>query len=204
MKQRRFPLWFVCDVTCFIGVIAAFWPLMIAFHAAFVRVMKTKARRIAPDDFDLLRLLLVRAEAQQALALWRQAFRLSGLNPGSVRYQPPSPPTDQRSFLKRFDAWRRRCLDLDAAARRLAATLQRRLTAGSPRLDRSASLALCAAEPVRALSGAQDGMPRRSAAKAGGGSRAMLRSRGPPVPSAARNSNLRAPQAMPARSRAFA
>jgi len=103
MNLRRLPLWLVCDVASFVGVMISFWIFFARFSEATARLEKDP--RCAKADFPLLAHLLAAAEAMLEHAILRRAFKLAGLRPGEVRIPDFMPARHRRSFCRRLRAY---------------------------------------------------------------------------------------------------
>ena len=133
MNLRRLPLWLVCDVASFVGVMISFWIFFARFIAASHRLEKDP-RCSATDDFPLLADLLAGAEAMLEHALLRRAFKLAGLSPNLVRIPDIAPATSQRSFCRRLRGYLATIGNLTVLAPRRAKRLKQLKDAGLARL----------------------------------------------------------------------
>ncbi len=119
MKLRGLPLWLVCDVICWLGVMFTFTGFARHLHDAVARMLAEKRRSLEPTDFSFLATLLAGAEAWRVYACQRRAFRLAGLAASCVEFPAFTVPT-RRSFSARVRANLRDTDTMDALARRMA------------------------------------------------------------------------------------
>ena len=103
MNLRRLPLWLVCDVASFVGVMISFWIFFARFSEATHRLEKDP--RCARTDLPLLAHLLAAAEAMLEHAILRRAFKLAGLRPGEVRIPDIMPAKNRHAFCHRLRAY---------------------------------------------------------------------------------------------------
>ena len=183
MKRRGLPIWLLRDVPALLGVMISFWPLMILVITNGFRAMRGgKVRQSAYVDFAIL---LAHAEARLAFALWREAYRRIGWNPHSVQFNlvPASDAWDETTG--RFHTYMRAMRDMNSFVDAYVEDLRERYSI-SERDARNSSCHHRHATASRATSPGfadggkehrsislvlrQDGMARRSAAKAAGGS----------------------------------
>ena len=122
MNLRRLPLWLVCDVASFVGVMISFWIFFARFAEASIRLEKDP--RCAKADLPLLASLLAGAEAMLEHALLRRAFKLAGLRPGDVRIPDLAPPASRQSFCRRLRGYLAAIGNLTVLAKRRAKALR--------------------------------------------------------------------------------
>src|SRR5690349_9269096 len=125
MKLRGPPLWLVCDVLCWAGLLVSFLAFTLSF-AATVSSMLAGRRRMKRDELTSLARLEAEQEAWLAYAIARRAFRLAGLKRSRVRFPDFTPARTMRALKHRASdilrthlnieritqrrAWRIRCL----------------------------------------------------------------------------------------------
>jgi hypothetical protein len=115
MKRRSLPVWLLRDVPAFLGVMISFWPLMIlVIRNGFAA---TRGKKISRSVFDQLPIFLAHAECRLDFALWREAYRRLGRNPRLIPFELFPTPESWADTARRFENYRRACMNLEACAR---------------------------------------------------------------------------------------
>ena len=204
MTQRGYPLWLLRDWTAFFAFLIAFW----TFIFAGFRAGRKAARGQRLSDLELQTLFQLYANAESRLdhAIWRQTWRACGYSAKHATFVQMPAPANAQELETRFLAYNRALCEMEQLVVAYADELRRRFSiprraVGDPNAARplrhaphatSPSLGLeeentCAHRKRRSLSylnAQHDGLSRRSAAKAEGGSRRLLawsRARAPPT-----------------------
>src|SRR5690349_10514772 len=120
MKLRGPPLWLVCDVFCWFGLLVSFLAFTLSF-AATVSSMLTGRRRMKRDELTSLARLEAEQEAWLAYAIARRAFRLAGLKTSRVQFPQFTPARTVRALKHRASDILRTHLNIDRITQRRAA-----------------------------------------------------------------------------------
>src|SRR5690349_14163238 len=123
MKLRGPPLWLVCDVFCWLGVLTSFVRFVLAFAGAVMRMSARKRRRLEPAELASLALLQARQEAWLGYAITRRAFKLAGIR-ASVRFPAITPARTLWALKHRASQALRDNFNLDRIAQRRARRLK--------------------------------------------------------------------------------
>ncbi|MEQ1780078.1 MAG: hypothetical protein ABMA14_01875 [Hyphomonadaceae bacterium] len=184
MKRRSLPIWLLCDVPAFLGVMFSFWPLMILVIRSGFAAMR--GEKVAKSIFDAIPILLAHAEARLDFALWREAYRRLGWSHRLVTFSAFAPPQDWPETEQRFEAYRRANMTLEATVRAYVEHL--RTQYGIAKRDLvahgSTDAALCA-HPSKGFAAVReaDELVRgtNSSGEARGAQRGHAHARGPPL-----------------------
>jgi len=153
MKLRGPPLWLVCDVFCWLGVLVSFISFVTAFAGAVMRMTAQKRRRFEPHELASLARLQAEQEAWLGYAITRRVFRLAGIR-ARARFKTVSPARTLWALKHRASQTLRDSVNLDGITQRRAQRLKRLMATPPPSLPRAGEAPRApAVQPLRSVGG---------------------------------------------------
>ncbi len=175
-------MWLLRDIPALLCALIGFWPLMIlVITNGFKAMGGKKVPRSAYEDFSIL---LAHAEVRLDFALWREVYGRLSWDHRVVEFTFAEASDDWEETGRRFQSYQRAFGNLEVCARAYVHAPCKRYSIN----EREVSNGACSSFYLRSSSfgghvakggnSPHDGMPRRTAAKAGGGSHSCC---GPPL-----------------------
>jgi len=136
MKLRGPPLWLVCDVFCWLGLLMSFISFTVNLAAAVQRMIAQGRRSFERDELASLARLQAEQEAWLSYAIARRAFKLAGVR-ARARFPHITPARSLRALKHRASQILREHLNIDRITRRRAQHLKRLMATRAVSLPRA-------------------------------------------------------------------